>query len=80
MQGTRQTWIASPALSLTRDVILALSLSGSISLSVKWRNVRIKNVVYVELPNTDPGGLYVLCKYSCGLHFSFVAQCYIETS
>lgn len=27
MQGTEQTWIASPALSLTRDVILALSLN-----------------------------------------------------
>lgn len=63
MQEAKQTQTASPALPLTRCVILAHSLAGSIPLSMKWRNVRIKNMVHVQLPNTDPGRLDMLSKY-----------------
>lgn len=45
----------------TRD--LAHSLAGSIPLSMKWSNVRIKNMVHVQLPNTDPGRLDLLSEY-----------------
>lgn len=42
MEGTKQARIASLALPLTIYVILTLSFSGSISLSVKRRNGRLK--------------------------------------
>lgn len=42
MEGTKQASITSLALPLTSYVILALSVSGSISSSVKGRHRRLK--------------------------------------